>query len=251
LKSGHTEALAEKTRPAAKRPLQGSSRDRNSRERIPVLRILRRVSEAPRPSWLYVAIATLSWPVLKTVFRHRAYGLENVPSNGGFVLAANHSSNFDPWPLGIPLFPRRFLRFMAKSELFWFPLGKVLAAGGAFRVRRGERDEEAIATAVTLCRAGHAVVMFPEGTRRQKGLRKKHEARWHTGAARIALEAGVPLVPAGIAGTDRLARLGALRVRYGPRVELGDLDGLPPPESAQIATDRLRSAIAELEESLA
>jgi 1-acyl-sn-glycerol-3-phosphate acyltransferase len=209
------------------------------------------VSEAPRPSWLYFVIATLSWPVLKTVFRHRAYGLENVPPSGGFVLAANHFSNFDPWPLGIPLFPRRFLRFMAKSELFWFPLGKVLAAGGAFRVRRGERDEEAIATAVALCREGHAVVMFPEGTRRQKGLRKKHEARWHTGAARIALEAGVPLVPAGIAGTDRIARLGALRVRYGQPVGLADLDGLPPSESAQVATDRLRSAIVGLEGSLA
>jgi 1-acyl-sn-glycerol-3-phosphate acyltransferase len=205
----------------------------------------------PRPSWLYFVIATLSWPVLKIVFRHRASGIEHVPRSGGFVLAANHSSNLDPWPLGVPLFPRRFLRFMAKSELFWFPLGKLLTAGGAFRVRRGERDEEAIAIAVALCREGHAVVMFPEGTRRKKGLRKKHEARWHTGAARIALEAGVPLLPAGIAGTDRLARLGALRVRYGPPVELGDLHDLPLPESAQIATDRLRSAIAELEELVA
>jgi len=213
--------------------------------------ILARVAKPPRPSWLYFVIAALSWPVLKTVFRHRAFGIEHIPATGGFVLAANHSSNFDPWPLGIPLFPRRFLRFMAKSELFWFPLGRIIAAGGAFRVRRGERDEEAIATAVALCREGHAVVMFPEGTRRQKGLRKKHEARWHTGAARIALEAGVPLVPAGIAGTDRLAKLGTLRVRYGPPVELADLGDHALPESAQIATDRLRGAIAELEASLA
>ncbi len=51
--------------------------------------------------------------------------MEHVPREGGLVLAANHSSNFDPWPLGIPLFPRRFLRFMGKSELFWFPLGAV------------------------------------------------------------------------------------------------------------------------------
>ncbi len=205
----------------------------------------------PRPSWLYFAVAALSWPVLKTVFRHRASGLEHVPREGGFVLAANHWSNFDPWPLGIPLFPRRFLRFMAKSELFWFPLSLVLRAGGAFRVRRGERDEEAIATAVGLCREGHAVVMFPEGTRRAKGLRKKHEARWHSGAARIALEAGVPLVPAGIVGTDRLARLGPLRVRYGAPIELEDLAGLPLGDGAQTATERLQETIAELEESLA
>ena len=137
--------------------------------------ILPRVQDAPRPSWLYFALAALSWPVLKTVFRHRAAGIENVPQTGGFVLAANHWSNFDPWPLGVPLFPRRFLRFMAKSELFWFPLSTIARAGGAFPVRRGERDDEAIATAVAFCRAGHAVVMFPEGTRRRKGLRKKHE----------------------------------------------------------------------------
>jgi 1-acyl-sn-glycerol-3-phosphate acyltransferase len=195
-------------------------------------------------------LAGLSWPVVKTIFRHRASGLENVPREGGFVLAANHWSNFDPWALGIPLYPRRFLRFMGKSELFWFPLGAIIRAGGAFRVRRGERDEEAMATAVALCRDGHAVVMFPEGTRRRKGLRKKHEARWHTGAARIALEARVPLVPAGIVGTNRLARLGPLRVRYGAPVELGDLAALPVADGARIATERLREAITELEESL-
>lgn len=213
--------------------------------------ILRRVAKAPRPSWFYVLVALVSWPILKTVFRHRARGVDKVPVVGGFVLASNHWSNFDPWPLGIPLFPRRFLRFMAKSELFWFPLGAIITAGGAFRVRRGERDEEAIATAVALCRAGHAVVMFPEGTRRRKGLRKKHEARWRTGAARIALEADVPLVPAAVAGTERLSRLGPLRVRYGDPVELSDLRELREPEAARIATERLERAVAELEESLA
>lgn len=188
--------------------------------------------------------------MLKTLYRHRATGVENVPRDGGFVIAANHWSNFDPWPLAMPLFPRRFLRFMGKSELFWFPLGAIITAAGAFPVRRGERDDEAIATAVDLCRRGHAVVMFPEGTRRRKGLRKKHEARWRTGAARIALEAGVPLVPAGIAGTNRLARLGPVRVAYGPQLDLADLAGIPVIESALVATDRLRDAIAELERSL-
>lgn len=205
------------------------------------------MSKAPRPSWLYSLVAIVSWPVLKAVFRHRARGVENVPSAGGFVLAANHWSNFDPWPLGLPLFPRRYLRFMAKSELFWFPLSLVIHAGGGFKVRRGERDEDAIRTAVALARAGHGVVMFPEGTRRRKGMRKRYEARWHTGAARIALEAGVPLVPAGISGTNRLSRLGPLRVAFGAAVGVGDLAGRPLPEAAQVATDRLRDAILRLE----
>jgi 1-acyl-sn-glycerol-3-phosphate acyltransferase len=198
-----------------------------------------------------LAVGILSWPLFKTVFRLRAKGLEHVPPEGGFVLAANHWSNFDPWPLGLPIFPGRFLRFMAKSELFWFPLGAIISAGGGFRVRRGERDEQAIATAVDLCRQGHAVVMFPEGTRRRKGLRKRHEARWHSGAARIAIDAGVPLVPAGIVGTERLARLGPLRVAYGPPIDLEDLAELPRAEQARLATDRLRHAIDGLERSLA
>jgi 1-acyl-sn-glycerol-3-phosphate acyltransferase len=201
-----------------------------------------------RPSWLYALIAVLSWPIVRFLFRLRVKGVENLPVEGGYVLAANHTSNLDPWPLGIPLFPRRYLRFMAKSELFRWPLGPLVAAGGAFKVRRGEGDVEALETAQQLCREGHVVVMFPEGTRRRKGLRKKHEARAHTGAARIAIGAGVPLVPAAIRGTDTLARLGPLRVAYGSPVPLNDLDGSPDP--AREATDRLMAAIADLESSL-
>src|SRR5687768_8474169 len=103
---------------------------------------------------------------MRLLYRPKAVGVENVPREGGFVLAANHVSNFDPWAVGLPLFPWRFLRFMGKSELFWFPLGAIIQAGGAFKVRRGQADAEAIATAARLAREGHAVVMFPEGTRR-------------------------------------------------------------------------------------
>jgi 1-acyl-sn-glycerol-3-phosphate acyltransferase len=131
---------------------------------------------------------------------------------------------------------------MAKSELFWFPLSLVIRAGGGFRVRRGEGDVEAIETAVRLCREGHVVVMFPEGTRRRKGMRKRRQARWHSGAARIAIEAAVPLVPAAIGGADRLSRLGPLRVAYGAPISL---DG-----GADEATERLRNAVESLEESL-
>ena len=205
------------------------------------------MARPPRPSWLYSLVAVLSWPVVRLVYRLRVTGREHVP-DGGCVLAANHWSNVDPWPLGLPLFPRRFLRFMAKKELFWPPLGWIVRAGGGFRVDRGARDTQAIETAVALCREGHAVVMFPEGTRRSKGLRKRHEARWHTGAARIALSAGVPLIPAGIAGTDRLGRLGPLRVAYGPPIETSDLGAMDDGEAAQVATDRLRDAITGLEQ---
>jgi 1-acyl-sn-glycerol-3-phosphate acyltransferase len=94
------------------------------------------------------------------------------------------------------------------------------------------------------------VAIFPEGTRRKKGLVKKHQARAHTGAARVALEADVPLIPAAIAGTDRITRLGPLRVAYGPPVDLDDLREDDLREAAQTGTDRLMGAIAELESSL-
>ena len=195
---------------------------------------------------MYIAVASLSWPLLYGLFRLRARGREHLP-DGGYVLAANHNSNFDPWPLGLPLFPRRYLRFMAKSELFWTPFKQFATAAGAFPVRRGEKDTVALETATQLCREGHIVVMFPEGTRRKKGMRKKYEARAHSGAARIALEAGVPLVPAGIVGTDRLGRLARLRVTYGPPIRLDDLDGRE--DAPQVATERLMAAIGELEHS--
>ena len=187
---------------------------------------------------------------MNLLFRPRTVGVEHVPREGGVVVAANHVSNFDPWAIGVPIFPWRFLRFMGKSELFWWPLGPIVEAGGAFRVRRGQRDSEAIATAVALARDGHAIAMFPEGTRRKKGLVKKYQPRAHTGAARIALEAGVPLVPAAIKGTDNLLRLGPLRVAYGAPIPLDDLQNSDVRVAAQEATDRLMAEIERLEATL-
>ena len=203
-----------------------------------------------RPSPFYLFAGAASWPIIRWLYRLRAEGVENLPKSGGFVLAANHTSNFDPWPLAVPLWPRRFLRFMAKSELYWWPLGRIISAGGGFPVRRGERDVEAIQTAVDLVREGHVVAMFPHGTRQRKGLVKKYQPRSHTGAARIALEAGVPLVPAAIAGTDRLSRLGPLRVRYGAPLDLDDLAEVEPSAAAREATERLMAEIDRLEQDL-
>ena len=198
---------------------------------------------------LYRIVGTLSIPVVKGLYRLRVRGVEHLPE-GGFVLAANHTSNFDPWPLGVPLLPGRQLRFMAKAELFNPVFTPILNAGGAFKVRRGQGDMEAMGTAIDLVKQGEIVVMFPEGTRQTKGLRKKRTARPHTGAARIALAADAPLVPAAIAGTDRLSRLGRLRVAFGEPIDVSDLDGADPKTAAQVATDRLMARIDELKETL-
>jgi len=204
-----------------------------------------------RPPLLYNVVAAASWPVLHWLFRLRVQGTENVPETGGYVLACNHLSNFDPWPLGMPLWPQRWLRFMAKAELYWWPATLVLNAAGAFPVHRERADVEAVQTAVRLAQEGNVVVMFPEGTRRKKGLVKRHQARARSGAARIALEAGVPLVPAAVAGTDRLLALGPLSIAFGAPIEMDDLvaDG-DLRSAAPAATERLMASITELEATL-
>jgi 1-acyl-sn-glycerol-3-phosphate acyltransferase len=197
----------------------------------------------------YFLLGLVSWPFIRLLFRERIRGVENLPP-GGFVLAPNHVSNLDPWPLGMPLWPRRQLHWMAKVELFKPVIGPIITWGGAFPVRRGEGDEGAIDTAVERVRAGDIVVIFPEGTRKEKGLIKRHQSRPRTGAARVALRSGAPLVPAAIGGTDRLLRLGPLKVAYGPPVELSDLGASDEREAAKEATDRLMAAIAKLQETL-
>jgi 1-acyl-sn-glycerol-3-phosphate acyltransferase len=202
------------------------------------------VAGPSKPTLLYHAVAVLSWPLLRLLFRYRASGKELLPRSGGYVLAAGHVSNLDPWPLAVALWPQRFVRFMAKAELFWFPLSLLLNGAGGFKVHRGAADREALERAVELAREGYVIAMFPEGTRREKGMRKRRRAQAHTGAARIALRAGVPLVPAGIKGTDGLRRLERWRVRYGEPIDTSDNP------TAHEATERLMTRIHELEASL-
>lgn len=194
----------------------------------------------------YWFIGIVSFPA-RLLYRLRAEGREHIPADGGFVLAANHISSLDPWALGYPLWPRRRLRWMAKVEVFENRLVRwILQTGGAFPVRRGEHDQQAIQTAIRVLRAGDVLVMFPEGTRRRPG---RPRPRPHSGAARIALAAGVPLVPAAIAGTDRLSRLARWRVVYGPPISPGSR-GEDRRQSAEVATEHLMAEIARLEEEL-
>ena len=202
------------------------------------------------PTALYNTVAVLSFPVIRGLYRLSWTGLDRLPPEGGFVLAANHTSSLDPWPLGFPLWPKRQLFFMGKVELFNPVLGPILRAGGAFPVRRGEGDLDAIEAAEEICRKGGIVAMFPEGTRQTKGLRKKFAHRPRSGSARIAMEAGVPLVPAAVKGSDKLLRLHKLKVGYGDPVPYDDLLELPPRDAHQAATERLMERIYALYDAL-
>jgi perosamine synthetase len=204
--------------------------------------------DARAPTGAYRVVSFLLKPVVRVLFRPRVHGLDRVPERGGFVLSSNQLSNLDGLALAYPLYPRQ-VRWMGKSELFRRPSAPILRALGLFPVRRGEGDIQAVEAAVEFARRGHPVGIFPEGTRREKGLGKTQTPRPHTGGARVALAAKVPLVPAAILGTERLTLLRRWRVAFGAPVVIDDLD---PGErgTAREVTRRLMAAIAALEEEL-
>ena len=160
------------------------------------------------------------------------------------MLSANHLSGADSVALACALYPR-VLRSMAKAQLFSRrPLAALLRALGGFPVT--SRDPRAaLAAAAAHAGAGDVVVVFPEGARRRRD--RVHQPR--TGAARVALHAGVPLVPAALRGTDGWRRLTRWQVAIGAPVRLDDLAA--DAAGARDATRRLWDEIAALEASLA
>jgi len=132
--------------------------------------------------------------------RPRVYGRDLVPLEGGLIIAPNHTSYLDP-PLSGSALLKRPVFFMAKSELFAAPiLGKLIARVGAFPVRRGSADREALRTAYTLLQRGHALVIFLEGGTSKDGRLQSPEM----GMAMVALKTGVPVVPTAIINADKV-----------------------------------------------
>jgi 1-acyl-sn-glycerol-3-phosphate acyltransferase len=199
-----------------------------------------------RANPFYVAMGAAVYPLTRGLWRMKVLGSEHLPREGGFVIACNHLSLFDPYVVAYPFFPRRPLRYMAKAELYRGPLRPLLYAAGAFPVRRGEGDVGAFKTAVELAKSGEVVVVFAFGMREKIAARKKVDLYARGGAARIALAAKVPLVPAGIAGSDRLPLPTRLRLAFGATDLLDGLAGLRAREAADVATERLAERITEL-----
>jgi 1-acyl-sn-glycerol-3-phosphate acyltransferase len=158
---------------------------------------LARTKGVSRP--LYALVRAIAVPFMRIYFRLRIEGSARIPAEGAAIIAPNHKSIWDSFFIAPAT--RRHLRFMGKSELFEGPFGRTLVRLGAFPVRRGQSDEEALETARTVLRAGGLLSLFPEGTRfRDPGTLGTPRR----GAARLALETGAPLVPAAITGTERL-----------------------------------------------
>jgi 1-acyl-sn-glycerol-3-phosphate acyltransferase len=136
-------------------------------------------------------------PLVKLVTPLRVYGTERMPREGGIVLALNHFSWLDPPAFGAA--SPRTIHYIAKSEIHrHLGLGQLIRAFGAVPVRRGESDREAVRAMREIVRDGEALGLFVEGTRQKNGL--PGEAM--PGAAMVALQEDVPVVPAAIYGSQ-------------------------------------------------
>ena len=179
------------------------------------------------------AVATvkaIAIPYMKLVYALHIEGAGNIPESGPVIIAPNHKSFWDAFFVAAAT--KRPIRFMGKAELFEGAKGRMLIRLGAFPVRRGSADEDALETARQILLDGGLLALFPEGTRVRDPYDLGTPKR---GATRLALETGATIVPAAITGTERLfagplPKPGRVRVAFGRPIPVGAIE--PTPEEA-------------------
>jgi 1-acyl-sn-glycerol-3-phosphate acyltransferase len=213
---------------------------------------------SPRAELPLRLVIGLLLPVVAAVTRREWSGQENIPQTGGVVLCTNHVSHVDPFTFAHFVWRSgRAPRFLAKEELFRVPLvGRIIRAAGQIPVQReSAAAQDAFRAAVAALRAGEAVCVYPEAT-----LTRDPELwpmKGKTGAARLALETGAPVVPIAQWGPQNLLAPYARRPRLfpraivhvvaGPPVDLCDLRGRPvSADVLHLATERILDAITAL-----
>jgi 1-acyl-sn-glycerol-3-phosphate acyltransferase len=187
--------------------------------------------------WLYALVRGVVSPLFRLYFRMHVSGAEHIPAEGRAIVAPNHKSFWDSFFIGVCT--RRHVRFMAKTELIQARYGRLLVRLGAFPVRRGQADEDALETARIILEQGSLLALFPEGTRIRDPDNLGHPRR---GAGRLALETGAPLVPCAITGTEKIFRGGVpvprrVQVAFSEPIEVRELPA--GPESALELTEEL------------
>jgi 1-acyl-sn-glycerol-3-phosphate acyltransferase len=221
-------------------------------------RSLAQVNREPGRGTIF-GVVTLLNAVVRPLTRRDWRAQEKVPQTGGVIFVVNHISNADPLALGQFLaFSGRWPRFLAKASLFQVPLmGRVLRACGQIPVQRqSAKSADALVAAVEAVHQGRAVVIYPEGTiTRDPDL---WPMAGKTGAARIALRTGCPVIPVGQWGAQelmygrqihfpKLLPRKTLRFLVGDSVDLDDLRDKPmSAETLAAATDRIMDAITAL-----
>lgn len=178
--------------------------------------------------------------ILSGVYRAEIIGKENLPSEGPLILCCNHISNFDPPLLGSYL--TRKIHYMAKEELFKVPLfGSLLNKLGAFPVKRGLSDKQALRSGLAILKEGGVLGLFPEGTRSKTGELGKGLG----GAGFFALRSEATVVPCAIIGPYKAFR--KVKMVYGKPINMAQLR--EEKKSATEATDYIMLEISKLIET--
>lgn len=179
-------------------------------------------------------------------YRVQIIGKENVPTKGAAVLCSNHIGEMDMFFIGYRL--KRLVRYMAKEELFKIPLlSPFIKWLGAFPVRRGRADVEAVKTALNLLENGHIVGIFPEGTRMKK--KEGKAVRVKPGVAMLAQKTGAPILPVAVHGKYR--PFSKIKIVFGKPFTL-DLERdkkYTNNELVEISQDIMKKIYALLEEN--
>ncbi|MGI8776932.1 MAG: (d)CMP kinase [Acidimicrobiales bacterium] len=188
---------------------------------------------------LYAVVRMVVNGICRTYWRATYEGLDNIPASGAFVLAPVHRSFID---FGlVAAASKRRIRYMGKDSLWkvgWF--GSFISALGAFPVRRGAADREALRRCIDIVRSGEALVLFPEGTRQSGPVVND----LFEGAAYVAIRTGVPIVPVGIGGSERALEKGERLPRpVKVHVVIGAPIEPPPPKASGHPS---RSALKQL-----
>lgn len=199
------------------------------------------------PQWVLDSAVRPAVRLLSRTFWRVAYdGLEKVPPSGGLIVAANHQTYVDPFWIGVPI--KRPLRFLAWNKAFKWPLaGKALELLGAWPISIERGNPTAYRRSLQWLRAGGAVVIFPEGGR---AFADGSMERFKTGAARLALEAEVPVLPVTVRGGNtawprgqRLPRPARVEIIYHPVRHLAPRPGEDARQCAQRETEDLAAVI--------
>jgi 1-acyl-sn-glycerol-3-phosphate acyltransferase len=209
-------------------------------------------------SFAFVLVAMVIAPILRLMFNIKTSGKENLPQ-GGYILVGNHLSYLDPFSFAYSVYlqMKRVPHYLAKESIFRIPIiGKILPKVGQIPVYRGGKsNEEPLRAAKEFLKAGQVVVIFPEGTLTRDP--DQWPMRGKAGAIRLAVELGLPIVPCGQWGVEKVLGNYSKKFRPNPfhvvRVKIGkpmffrELDGkTPTAQELADATDKVMREISAI-----
>ena len=209
-------------------------------------------------SFAFVLVAMVLAPILRLMFTIKTSGKENLPQ-GGYILVGNHLSYLDPFSFAYSVYihMKRVPHYLAKESIFRIPIiGKILPKVGQIPVYRGGKsNEEPLRAAKEFLKAGQVVVVFPEGTLTRDP--DQWPMRGKAGAIRLAVELGLPIVPCGQWGVEKVLGNYSKKFRPNPfhvvRVKIGkpmffrELEGkTPTAQELAAATDTVMREISTI-----